>query len=381
MTLRLAVDARWLSEGPPSGRRVTTELVRSLSREPDIELVIVTRRSLKTPRRRAAFATSPHVRCIQLPRLPHPLVNALALPMIARMAGCNAIMAQNYAPLPISRLPAIVLIYDAIFKRDAQSFRIRDRLLFSLIRPMSASAQTVATISQTELQHLKDLGFARPTQRTVVASVGVDPPPTRSTPRIPGPAQFLMVGRLNKRKRIDLAIQAMAEEIVPPSAHLTIAGPPDNAYEGLVTVAEKHGVASRVHFRQHVPEAELAELYRSSHALLFLSTDEGFGLPLIEAMAHGTPVIASDIPVHAEVVGDAALLVKHDPRAIAEAMVECLNLSTRLRLRCAGLRRKEEFPWTRFTQVILNEAKALASEEDDQTASDSAPIDVQHDPS
>jgi glycosyltransferase involved in cell wall biosynthesis len=110
---------------------------------------------------------------------------------------------------------------------------------------------------------------------------------------------------------------------------------------------ESLGLGARVRFTGYVPEDDLVRLYNGAAAFLFPSLYEGFGLPVLEAMACGTPVVASDVSAIPEVAGDAALLVDpRDPGAIAGAAAALLtDEALRLRLRQAGLTRAAAYTW------------------------------------
>ena len=119
------------------------------------------------------------------------------------------------------------------------------------------------------------------------------------------------------------------------------------AHPELAGCIERHRVTSRVHFTGLVPEAKLPSLYQGAEALVFPSLYEGFGLPLVEAMACGTPVLTSNITAMPETAGDAALLV--DPTSveqIAAATEKIVNdTSLRGQLREKGLARAAQFSW------------------------------------
>ena len=160
---------------------------------------------------------------------------------------------------------------------------------------------------------------------------------------------FLAIGRLFPYKNLARAIAALAR--VPDSeCELWIAGPPDGRYlPGLQARARAEGVEHRVRFLGYVASETLPALLQEAIALVFVSLWEGFGLPLLEAMACGTPAIVSNLSALPEVAGDAALVV--DPRniqAIAAAMAQILADGTaRSHLQVAGLARVREFSWER----------------------------------
>jgi glycosyltransferase involved in cell wall biosynthesis len=136
--------------------------------------------------------------------------------------------------------------------------------------------------------------------------------------------------------------------------HLVFTGEPEPE---IMKCIEQQRVKERVHFTGIVPEAKLPALYRGANALVFPSLYEGFGLPVLEAMACGTPIVTANTTAMPEVAGDAALLV--DPRSveqIAHAIEQVVNdNSLRLCLREKGVARAAQFSWDR-TRERVNEA-------------------------
>jgi glycosyltransferase involved in cell wall biosynthesis len=133
--------------------------------------------------------------------------------------------------------------------------------------------------------------------------------------------------------------------------HLVFTGDPSP--EMTKYIEDRH-LKDRVHFAGVVQEAELPALYRGAEALVFPSLYEGFGLPVLEAMACGTPVITANISAMPEVAGDAALLV--DPisvEQIANSIEKVVNDdSLRLCLRNKGLIRAAQFSWEQTRQRV-----------------------------
>ena len=124
-------------------------------------------------------------------------------------------------------------------------------------------------------------------------------------------------------------------------------------------------IDDRVHFLGFVAGAELADLYRSASMLVFPTLAEGFGLPIAEAMACGTPVVASDRPVHREIAGEAGELVDPlDAAAIAAGIARLLDdRDLAARRGAAGLRLAARFSWRETalrTRAIYDEALAGA---------------------
>lgn len=155
---------------------------------------------------------------------------------------------------------------------------------------------------------------------------------------------LLCVSNRKKHKNESRVVEAFARAALDPKVHLVFTGEPE---PNLMCWIDRQQVSQRVTFVGTIPEAQLPSLYHGASALLFPSLYEGFGLPVLEAMACGTPVVTSRVTAMPEIAGDAALLV--DPTNVeeishaVERVVEDENL--RQQLREKGLARAAAFPW------------------------------------
>ena len=127
-------------------------------------------------------------------------------------------------------------------------------------------------------------------------------------------------------------------------------------------VAE-HPSASRISFTGRVSDERLAELYRQAEAVVYPSALEGFGFPVVEAFASGTPVVATAAGSIPEVAGDAARLVPPErPTDLADALLEVLgNAALRDQLTAAGRLRAQEFTWSEAARRTLDVYREAAS--------------------
>jgi glycosyltransferase involved in cell wall biosynthesis len=151
---------------------------------------------------------------------------------------------------------------------------------------------------------------------------------------------ILNVGGMVSRKRLDLVLRAFASvKRVLPDVVLVRAG--GALSTDMRSLAERLGVGGSIVSMPFLTRAELAALYRRADVFLLCSETEGFGLPVLEAMASGLPVIARDLPAIREVAGDAVRLVSGDaPEAFATSMLEVLrDERVRSSLRQRGLER------------------------------------------
>ncbi|NJP07164.1 MAG: glycosyltransferase family 4 protein [Chloroflexaceae bacterium] len=186
--------------------------------------------------------------------------------------------------------------------------------------------------SQFEADIMRQMGMTQP---QVVVPLWVDvpwieqmahEPPVLDLPR----PWLLFVGQLTRRKGYDLAIQALAEvlAVLPQASLLIVSGLNEAQREDGLRLARELGVERHVHMLGYCSDAELINLYRASDALLFPTRYEGFGLPLLEAMAAGCPIVTTDIPVVREIVQhhENGLLVPYnDAAALGQAVVELVQ--------------------------------------------------------
>jgi glycosyltransferase involved in cell wall biosynthesis len=179
------------------------------------------------------------------------------------------------------------------------------------------------------------------------------------------PGYVLFVGTLEPRKNLSGLLEAYGAVVdsrasVPP---LVIVGGRGWLFKPVFERVEAMGLADRVCFLDRVPDGDLPALYNGAALLAIPSHYEGFGLPALEAMACGTPVVAADRASLPEVVGDAALLIDPDsPDSIAAALRHVLSdASVAARLREAGIARAACFSWARTAEETLAVYRRVAA--------------------
>lgn len=173
---------------------------------------------------------------------------------------------------------------------------------------------------------------------------------------------IIAVGSANRRKNLEMLIAALGKVRERLPHRLVLAGPLSPSQQlRLRETARKSGVEERLVFPGYVPYGELPALYVGAELFTYLSLYEGFGLPVLEAMACGTPVLASNTTSIPEVAGDAAVLVDPtDREAIAEALVKIvLHPESKLALSNAGLERVKYFSWQRTAKEVLGVLKSV----------------------
>lgn len=184
--------------------------------------------------------------------------------------------------------------------------------------------------------------------RTVLCYPGA--PDWKPLPRPANPGPILFIGSIEPRKNLGALLQAytmLADQRAAPD--LVVAGrlPPSGSPDAGVIAQTRPEVAARVRYLGYISDEERQRLYREASMLVIPSLDEGFGLPALEAMTLGLPVVASRRGALPEVLGEAAIFVEpDDPSGIAAAMEQILgDPDTPTRLGAAGVSRAREFRW------------------------------------
>jgi glycosyltransferase involved in cell wall biosynthesis len=176
---------------------------------------------------------------------------------------------------------------------------------------------------------------------------------------------LLHVGRLDPGKNLRVLLLALATLRDQGLPHdLVLAGPSGWKHDGFYRLLRDLGLSDRVKALGYVPDEEMAALYSGADVFVFPSLYEGFGLPPLEAMACGTPVVASSRSAMPEVLGDAALLVEpQDVSAVTGAVRRVLeDGALRSRLREAGLQRAAGYSWEAAARATVEVYRRAAGE-------------------
>ena len=234
------------------------------------------------------------------------------LPQAARRDALDGLVVQYSGP-PFVRIPTFVVIHDLLFESNPELFPAFMRWRLRILCRMTARrAAAVFTVSQHVADEIRRTYGVAP-ERIRLAPNGV------SQPLTPSPSDdaravalrpfVLCVGRLEPRKNVGLALQASAAAR-SAGARLVVVGQADF---GSASLARALAVEPNVVHITDASDSLLASLYRRAAALVYPSLGEGFGIPIIDALAHGTPVLASNRPAIPEIGG--TLATYFDPRA------------------------------------------------------------------
>ena len=202
----------------------------------------------------------------------------------------------------------IITVHDLVSLRFPTQHRTQYLFFRFVIPRLLKKCRAVFTVSYTTRQNIADT-YGYPLNRIYVVPNGVDATVFKPTPHAKSADPFLlMVGARYHHKNVDEVLD-MAE-FWKQDYRLVVASCGGNYRKKMEQKAANYGLAGQVEFKDYLPNEELLRLYQEASALLYPSLWEGFGIPPLEALACGTPVIASDIPVHKEVLGEAGWFVK-----------------------------------------------------------------------
>jgi glycosyltransferase involved in cell wall biosynthesis len=274
----------------------------------------------------------------------------LRRPTVEDMLGrVGAYIATNHVVLPARSARNIALVHDVGRLTHPHLYGSRQVWRFQILaRRLARFADTIVVPTEAVARELVGLGIsARDRIHVVPWFARVLPANGASLPSgVPGDRPLILcVATLERRKNIPHLVRAFQRAAHALPHHLVLAGGAGPSLEEALAVARSNGASDRIHFIGHAGAEQLGVLYRSADLAVCPSLYEGFGLPLVEAMAHGCPVMASDIPVHREVGGDAIRLVPADDEdALVEGLVDLSkDQGARLALRRLGLERTRDF--------------------------------------
>jgi len=237
-------------------------------------------------------------------------------------------------------VPAVLTVQDLSWERDPSVFGRWDLVTFKVfVRRSVKRARHVFAISERTKRDLVEL-YRTPPDKITVTPLAPDP---EFRPADEHDSFLLFVSAIEPRKQPLAAIDA-ANAV---GRKLVVVGPPKD--EALAAELRRRGAE----VRGYVPKDELVRLYQSAAALLFPSRYEGFGLPVVEAMACGTPVVAAPEPALQEVAGDAAVFADDLADGVRRALAE------RERLSAAGIQRAKAFSWQETARLTADVYRSI----------------------
>lgn len=304
----------------------------------------------------------------------HPPTNlgwaAVGLPRAARRAAVDLIHAPAYTAPLHSAVPVVLTIHDVSYERHPEWYPYRrDWLRRAFYRQSARAAAHILTdseFSRGEIAAAYDIGHDRITVAPLGAAADFDEgsAPLSLPAGVVAP-YLLHVGDLHERRNLQVVVKglmAARRRLETPAPSLVLAGVDRGVGDRLVAEAAARGAPDTIVRLGAVSESALRSLYHGAAALVYPSRYEGFGLPLVEAMASGTPVLAARAASIPEVVGESALLLDpDDSKGWEESIVRVMTDSVlRARLRTDGLARAAMFTWDRTARITLDVYQRVA---------------------
>ncbi len=290
------------------------------------------------------------------------------LPFDLKRRGAKLLHSPHHTtPLLYSPCPRVLTVHDVTFFILPQRYPLPRRMYFQLLTMFSARRARAVIVPSASVADEARSFLGLTSARLAVTPEGVDaafrPLDKKECARIAReryglPDGYLLsLGTREPGKNREAILWAMRYLIdLGADPHLAVVGQAAWGTEQEEAAVERLGLRARVHFTGYVPQDDLPALYNAATVFLFPSLYEGFGLPVLEAMACGTPVVTSNVSALPEVAGDAAILV--DPPD-AHAIADAVNLiwtdgAEAARLREAGLARAAKFTWDACAEATLS---------------------------
>lgn len=358
---RIAIDLH-VADGIFQGSR--THCLELFSRvfalTPEFDFIVLS----EDPEKLCSISSSfslPYVSHVRMPHRPAPMRLLWQIPQLVRHYRIDLLHTQYIVP-PVAHCPTAVTVHDILFESHPQFFEkafvARSRLLVPSSVRRSALLFTVSEFSRRQICQ----NYSIPQDRVHSIPNGVDfsrfHAGNDGNTIIEGlglksGAYFLSVGRLEPRKNHATLLRAWAK-LPGPRPRLVIVGQRHFHYDEVFNLISELRLSDEIAILEQVSDPQLPAIYRHAKAFVYCSWAEGFGIPLLEAMASGIPVISSPTTALFEVGGDAVFWAEPtDPNQIASAITAVDQQDgVRRSLIDRGLRRVTEFTWDRPAEIV-----------------------------
>lgn len=361
--MRIGIDGRYIQDHFPGIGRYTYNLVQALAKAaPEDSFVLLHNPKLVNTRYDLETLQSPNLEIVAIEVPTFSLAEQWRLPSIVRGLRLDLFHSPYYLKPYLLPCPSVVTIYDLIPRLYPEYVSPGARVIFEMaIRLAIVTSRLVISVSQSAKEDLVRL-LGVPPSKVWGTPLGVDSQfkpvnekaifNLRQKHDLPG-GYILYLGTNKPHKNLVRLVGAFAK--AKTERKLVLAGKEDPLYSEAHEVTKQLGLQDRVVFLGQVSEDDLPALYSGAALFVFPSLYEGFGLPLLEAMACGVPVISSSTSSLPEIAGQAAVMVDPlDLSQLARALERVLGDSNlRASMREEGLEQAAQFSWERTAKETL----------------------------
>ncbi|HEV8287275.1 MAG TPA: glycosyltransferase family 1 protein [Chitinophagaceae bacterium] len=372
--MKIGIDAKWLFTGHISGKLFIQNILPELFiLHPEIEWHLFLDK--KDKHFKIAFKKE-NIKIHYVWAKYNMVSNLFVLPKYAKLLGLDVVLFQTFSPKGRS-FKSVVFIHDILFKNYPEYFTWKERLYFKPIKWTARYADRIITTTNFVKNELIRFHYAGATQPIDLAPSGVtgvfkprDQQNETYLKKIEEkyglPNSFILfAGRLNARKNIQGLIRSLSL-LNDQNIALVIVGNKDWKVPEIHHLLSNNEERKRIIFTGSISDEELAAIHSMARVFCFPSFAEGFGLPPLEAMACGVPVIVSNTTSMPEVCGNVALFINpHDPKDIAKKINELLQNSNLYQQKVKeGLMWSSQYTWKRTAEGIMK--SILAAIEDNK---------------
>lgn len=362
--MKIGIDAKWFFNGPPSGRHVVRSLVQNIiavNSKHEIYVFL----DKKDSKFQFPFDVTKTKRIYLWARI-NLVSNLFIIPYLIKKNKIDCFIAQNFSPL-VGATCRISFIHDIIFESHPEFFTLREKIYFKPMKFLAKRSDFIFTVSESEKKRLIQYGYNTQDKIKVIHN-GVD----TIKYKVVGeqdqkqiikakviyklPEKYLLyVGRINFRKNLIKLVEAI-DKITDKEIKLVLAGKKDWKNENIEEIIDNLSLKDRIVMIGYVEEEFLPIIYSLAKLLCYISYEEGFGLPPLEAMASGIPVIVSDIEVVKEVCDDAGNYVNpFDSQSIADMIDGLLSDNSLYNFKKnLGLDRAKFFAWSKSAKELID---------------------------
>lgn len=365
--MRIGIDATAVPPKPMGAGLYIVYLIQELGKLDTPHMFVVFSQEYLRPY--LADCDSKNIKIVWVKNM-HPALRLIweqiAFPSLVRKMGLDLLHSPHYTiPLALS-IPVVVTFHDLIFFIYPEKHTLPKRYFFPwMMRRSSKRAKRIVTDSESTRRDAMRLLHIPPEKITTV-HLGyqdnfreIKDQDLLNSIRLKYnlPDKFIFyAGAIEPRKNVPLLLNVF-ENLVKQDYphHLVLAGGLGWLYQEVLDQIEKMQTKDRIHRIGHVPYEELPAFYNLADVFVYPSVYEGFGLPPLEGMACGTPVITSNISSMPEFVGDAGILIPpNDDEALLDALIQVIeDEALRQRLIIEGPRRAANFTWEQTAKKTL----------------------------